>query len=562
MLTTLTVQNFAIIDNLMIDFSEGFTVLTGETGAGKSIIIDAIGLLLGDRASTSMIRVGAKKAIVEGVFAGCDEKITSILDEFGIEVADNEIIIRREISENGKSTIRINGILSTLSQLEAITKHLADIHTQEDNKKLFDTLNYVELIDDESSLAILESYKIALGNYKAALKEYNRLKNVSSNELDKQDYLKYRLKELDNANLKFGEIDQLEYEATSLNNYDNIFKNLSLIKTTFDENNIVESLYNVKNYLEKLASYDDKYNNYLEVLNDCYFNLDDLSQEMANKLNHLEYDEKRLDEINARIGVIQSLLFKYHMNLEDLIEYRESLRKDIEQFEAYDYYLEKAEKEVISSHQELVHVAKALTTKRFNNAHSLTESIRETLKDLYLEKVQLEIVFQDANYQDPFEGSAFKNNGADTINIMISFNVGEPMKELSKVASGGEMSRVMLAIKTHLIKNLSLSTMIFDEIDTGISGDVAQAVAMKMKKISQNTQVLSITHLPIVAAAADHHFYISKNLKDDRTITSIKELDQNERVKCIAKMLSATASEEVSATLASEMVNNYKNIKL
>ena len=486
MLTTLTVQNFAIIDNLMIDFSEGFTVLTGETGAGKSIIIDAIGLLLGDRASTSMIRVGAKKAIVEGVFAGCDEKITSILDEFGIEVADNEIIIRREISENGKSTIRINGILSTLSQLEAITKHLADIHTQEDNKKLFDTLNYVELIDDESSLAILESYKIALGNYKAALKEYNRLKNVSSNELDKQDYLKYRLKELDNANLKFGEIDQLEYEATSLNNYDNIFKNLSLIKTTFDENNIVESLYNVKNYLEKLASYDDKYNNYLEILNDCYFNLDDLSQEMANKLNHLEYDEKRLDEINARIGVIQSLLFKYHMNLEDLIEYRESLRKDIEQFEAYDYYLEKAEKEVISSHQELVHVAKALTTKRLNNAHSLTESIRETLKDLYLEKVQLEIVFQDANYQDPFEGSAFKNNGADTINIMISFNVGEPMKELSKVASGGEMSRVMLAIKTHLIKNLSLSTMIFDEIDTGISGDVAQAVAMKMKKISSS----------------------------------------------------------------------------
>lgn len=559
MLASLTVQNFAIIDNINIDFHKGFTVLTGETGAGKSLIIDAIGLLFGNRASSSMIRLGASKAIVEGVFTDCGKKVMNIIEEYGLDTLDDGmIVVKREINDNGKSIIRINGSVVTLGQLSEVAYHLADIHTQLDTKKLFDVNNYVHFIDNIESLSILNSYQIALQNYKAALKNYENKVAKLKEDAENLDYLKYQLQELDNASLTENELENIEQEISELNNYENTYKYLTDIKTLFSSNNIVEAIYNIKHILSKLKEYSDSYQINYETSENLYYELQALEEELLAKNNNLEFDEARLEFLNARYAFIKELMRKHHMSFVELLNYHSELKMRIDNFEKNDIILQDYLKVVNETYHILKEVTIKLTNKRKENALIVKKNILNTLKSLYLEKVNLDIKFNEYIFKDELTDNIFKHDGADIVSFYISFNVGEPLKELSKVASGGEMSRVMLAFKVHLLNNLELSTIIFDEIDTGVSGVVAKSMADKLKIISKNTQVLSITHLPIVAAAADNHLYINKGVKNGRTYTTIKELTYDERVEELAKMISSQQNDIISQRLAEDMIKSYK----
>lgn len=551
MLSNLRVKNFAIIDNITIDFNSGFTVLTGETGAGKSLIIDAIGLLFGDRSSTSIVRNGETKAIVEGVFENLSENTKNILEEIGVESLDDDmLVIKREINTSGKSIVRVNGEIVTLSQLDILAKTLGDIHTQDDTKKLFMPENYLTFIENSNSLEELNKYKDLRKIYLNNLKEYKKLIN-SQDDIDKNhEYWLYQYNELSNANLKVNEIEELEKELEFLNNYEVVYKLLLEIRETLDNNDICDSLYRVVNLLEKLSKYNENYNKMYEMLNDAYYNIEDLGSTIKDDFNHLEFDEERLNEINERISFLNGLKKKYRTDILGLIKFKEELKEKIDNVDNIEVFIEDSRKLVENSYINLVHVSKKLTEIRKNNAIEVVSNIKNTLKDLLLEKVSIEIKFNDYLLEDYSNSNTFTEDGCDVIDIFVSFNVGEALKPLSKVASGGEMSRVMLALKVNMLDNLHLSTMIFDEIDSGVSGEAAAGVASKMKEISKKTQVLAITHLPIVASFADNQMLISKEVIDDRTTTNIKELSEEERINVLAKMISPNDTTNKSYELA------------
>ncbi|MGI6758959.1 MAG: DNA repair protein RecN [Bacilli bacterium] len=554
MLSSITIQNFAIIDNITINFKPGLTVLTGETGAGKSIIIDAIGMLLGERASQDLIRYGADKAIIEGVFFHDNPVITEILNNLGIDDEDNIITIRREISANGKSISRVNGLVVNLSQLLTISNYLADIHTQIDSRKLFISSNYLEFIDNNKVKELMPIYLEKLKNYKNYLKKYLDLKNTQNKDNQMIEFYKYQFDELNKANLDLTEIDELKNELDQLNNFDSIYRTLSESVSYFQDNSIIDTIHLINNNLSKLSAFHNKYQEIKERLMSSYYEIEDIYNEIHDDLLNLEFDQERLDYINARLSFINNLKRKYQKDLPELIEYRDELSQKLDSFTNYDFYLKEYYQDVKKSHQELLDIALAIHNIRRALSEEMSNAIKKTLADLHLSKVELKITFDEVNYSDILNDSIFYNDGIDKVNFMISFNPGEPLKELSKVASGGEMSRVMLALKVHMLKNYQLPAIIFDEIDTGVSGEVALSVAEKLKEISNSTQVLAITHLPVVAGIANNHFLIKKEAKDDRVTTTVTEISEEERILEIAKMIAGENATENSIKLAKEMI--------
>lgn len=554
MLSSITIQNFAIIDNITINFKPGLTVLTGETGAGKSIIIDAIGMLLGERASQDLIRYGADKAIIEGVFFHDNPVITEILNNLGIDDEDNIITIRREISANGKSISRVNGLVVNLSQLLTISNYLADIHTQIDSRKLFISSNYLEFIDNNKVKELMPTYLEKLKNYKNYLKKYLDLKNTQNKDNQMIEFYKYQFDELNKANLDLTEIDELKNELDQLNNFDSIYRTLSESVSYFQDNSIIDTIHLINNNLSKLSAFHNKYQEIKERLMSSYYEIEDIYNEIHDDLLNLEFDQERLDYINARLSFINNLKRKYQKDLPELIEYRDELSQKLDSFTNYDFYLKEYYQDVKKSHQELLDIALAIHNIRRALSEEMSNAIKKTLADLHLSKVELKITFDEVNYSDILNDSIFYNDGIDKVNFMISFNPGEPLKELSKVASGGEMSRVMLALKVHMLKNYQLPAIIFDEIDTGVSGEVALSVAEKLKEISNSTQVLAITHLPVVAGIANNHFLIKKEAKDDRVTTTVTEISEEERILEIAKMIAGENATENSIKLAKEMI--------
>lgn len=557
MLQSLMVKNFAIIDNIAVDFSEGFTAITGETGAGKSLLIDAIGLLLGDRASSSMIRYGESKAIIEGVFSEIGPLTKSVLNEFDlIDEEDDLLIIRKEILASGKSLVRVNGYTINMSQLDKLAATLADIHTQNDTKKLFDPKNYLSFIDDNNSLTVLSEYQKLRENYIEKVKFLNNLVDNVENYKKERDYLEYQYQTLNDASLKENELEELLQEYNLMSNFDLINKNLSQIKDDFAENNLTSTLYSISNQLEKISSFDTNFAKLAEYVKNSYYELSDVESTVNQKLHHLEFDSERFNEITERINYLKNLTYKYKMSIDELIKYRDELKEKIEFLSDDEYLLTKAEKAVDDAYVATVEVANRLSEIRKNNAKILNNNIKLALNDLMLDKVRLDICFSN-NLKAEKTISTFGKSGIDNVNIMISFNPGEDLKELSKVASGGEMSRVMLAVKTHLLSNLKLATMIFDEIDSGVSGEVALEVAKKLKEISKYTQVLAITHLPIVASLADNHLFISKKVENNITSTQVTHLDYNQRVEVLSKLISPSDQSGKSKELAIQMLN-YK----
>lgn len=558
MLAQLKIKNFAIIDDLNISFQEGMTVLTGETGSGKSIIIDAISLLLGERASLEMIRFDKEQAIVEGLFFYNNPKIDQILLSFGLETEDNTLIIMREITKNGRNICRLNGNLVTVSQLKQIGNYLVDIHVQHDTQRLINTSNYLYLIDalnDEDFAHDLKKYQNLYNQYMQTIKDYQKLEQENESNQEKLDFYNFQLNELNQAKISFDEYQDLLEKRNKFVNYDKIYENLKTAFQLVSENKVLERLYDSANHLSKISSFSTKYNEISENIISHYYQLEELISSINNEIESLDYDPQELDKIESRLNVYSNLKRKYKMEVEDLITYHNQLVGKMEKIENYDFIIKQLNNKLKELYQDTLKYGKKLREKRMKIAKEIEVKLLEHLDSLKLANTTFKIQFNELNVDesDYLNNKVFFENGLDTLDFYVSFNIGEPIKPLSKVASGGELSRFMLALKTILMEKQNLATIIFDEIDTGVSGSTAHAIAQKIKKISENTQVLCITHLPQVASISDNHLYISKTIENNRTITSVKLLNQNERITEIAKMIAGENINEV-------VINNAKNL--
>lgn len=542
MLVNLAVKNFAIIDNINIDFKNHMTVLTGETGAGKSLIIDAIGLLFGDRASSEMVRYGETKATIEGVFVGYDQKLNELLNEFGVD-EEEELIIRRDVLSSGKSVCRVNGCAINLSQLEEISYFLGDIHTQFDTHRLINPKNYLSFIDDEKINSLLLGYKDSLSNYRKIKKEYNFLVQTHDEETKQLDFFKFQLQELNKVNLSLTEEEDLRSQADYLNNYEVIATNVNDAMKSLDS---ISELYDAMTSLSKVEKFDNNYAQYVSIISDCYYQLEDIQ----SSLSKVSFDESKLSEldyINERLMVYSDMRRKHKMSTEEIINYQESLQEKIDSFENYDFKIGELEKSLTDAYNKTMAIALEIRALRQEKSSQLEKSIVDNLIDLELKNTLFKIEFN-------LENTKFFENGIDEVSFMVTFNKGETLKPLNKVASGGELSRFMLALKSILSKNMVNQTIIFDEIDSGVSGKVAYSIAQKISSISEFAQVLCITHLPQVAAICDNHIALTKEVVNGRTITVVNELELDDRIREIAKMISNGDISDSSISLARELI--------
>ncbi len=556
MLSYIAVKNFAIIENIEVHFKNGITALTGETGAGKSLLIDAIGLLLGDRATSNVVRTGEQKAIVEGIFHYTHPEITKLLNEYDIASLDNELIIRRQITPTNNNVIKCNGETITLSQLRSITNYLADIHTQHDTHRLINTETYLEIIDgfhyDETQV-LLEQYNSDLSIYKKELKELKRLQNSNNDLLERLDLMRFQKEELEEINLDLNEEQDLTEKVEKMQNFDKIFEGLKEAKSIIDSSNAIDRLYDASKELENIESYNESYSKLKSRFLNSYYEMNDAYEELKNEADSLDFNPHQLDKYQDRLNELDNIKRKYRKELPELIDYLETITKDIDNIDHYDDVLIDQDNLVKETFQTVKTSALMVTKLRSKTSLYIEQELIRLLGDLELKKAQFRIAFNNQPF-DNHLSAQFLPNGIDEIDFLITTNPGEPLKSLSKSASGGEMSRIMLALKTLLAQSLKLSLVIFDEIDTGVSGYIANQVAKKMIEISKNTQVICITHIPQVAALSEHHLFISKFVEEGRTKAKIEELDTNGRVKEIATMISGDKITESSIKSAIELL--------
>ncbi|WP_339162934.1 DNA repair protein RecN [Siminovitchia sp. FSL W7-1587] len=555
MLQELSIRNFAIIDKISISFSEGLTVLTGETGAGKSIIIDAVHLLVGGRGSAEFVRHGEKKAEIEGLFFIHDEhSCIKKASEYGIDVEEGMVVLRREISNTGKSVCRVNGKLVTIATMREIGSSLIDIHGQHEHQELMNDALHVLLLDQYGKKEIVPARERYTNVYEKYLEVQNKIKELSKTEQQmahRLDLLQFQMREIEKANLKMNEDDLLEEERKRLVNFEKLFGSLKdgYEQLQGDQRGL-DSIGRAMSMLETAAEVDSKYQSIKESVSNSYYMLEDAVLTIRTELDMLEYDPMRLNEIESRLNEINQLKRKYGYTVEQILDYYEKIKEEAESILNKESRLEELQKQLDKLKKQLMDIGNHLTKIRKKWANKLTNAIHRELKELYMDKTVFEVTF---NEQLP------SGNGLDNIQFYISTNPGEPLKPLSKVASGGELSRIMLALKT--IFSTRVTSVIFDEVDTGVSGRVAQAMAEKMYKISVNSQVLCISHLPQVAAMADHHMLIAKEIIHKRTRTTIKNLTEKEKIKEIGRMISGTEITDITKRHAKELLQSAYTIK-
>ncbi|MDY2902590.1 MAG: DNA repair protein RecN, partial [Bacilli bacterium] len=545
---TLNVKNFAIIDNIKIDFNDGLTVLTGETGAGKSLIIDAISLLFGERASNDLIRYGEDKATIEGLFSNYDSNIKGLLNKYDIDYDESDyLIVKRELYASGKNICKINNQNVTLNQLKEISMYIGDIHSQLETFGLINPKNYILFLHNSKTNELLELYENNLKKYRKAKKEYDELISKNDENTKRLDFIKYQLNELTQAKLSLSEEEELKNESKFLSNFEDVSSTLFELKNNFLNDQTLSNLYESLNLMQKLSKYDEKYLEFKNILEEAYYNIEEVANDKSLSVNVIDFDERRLDEVNERLAIYSELKRKYKMTTEELIAFKEKLENTINEVDNFDFNLKELEKNVNIYLDEVMNVGNNLHEERVKISKQIMNEIMPHLLDLQLSNTLFEI---DVN-----NTKNLLRDGLDEVNFNVTFNKGEPVKPLSKIASGGELSRFMLALKTVLGDNLPMQTKIFDEIDSGVSGNVAYSIGKKLHNISKTSQVLCITHLPQVASVADHHIKISKTLIEGRTITKIDVLDYDGRVQEIASMISNGVPTEASLNYAKELLN-------
>lgn len=557
MLIQLNIKQFGIIESATIELKNGLTVLSGETGAGKSMILAAISQLSGQRTSTSYIRYGEEKASVEGVFDFPKNKeVINIFKDLDLDLEDEVIIIRRDIYSSGKSVCRINGTIVNLSTLKKVAVYLLDMHEQHDNQILLVEKNHLNLIDSfnkEEIKKVRTEYKEKYKEYKVVTEKIENLKQQESDILQKVDFLKFQYQELTQMKLKKDEDISLEKDIDYLENFEKVNTLAYSITDGIDgEYGILSKLAEIKSNLGELSRYNSNFEEKYEEITNLYYILDDLKYEVSSYTDDIEYDEEKLDRLIFRMDKIKNLEKKYSRSLNDLIIFREEIKEELEELENYEENYDKYIVEQKNILAELKSLGDKLTTIRKKTAQKLESLIQEELKFLYMDKSTIKVDFKDKEYA---------SDGKDDVRILISANLGEPLKSLSKVASGGELSRVMLALKIIFSRSIEATSIIFDEIDTGVSGRVSQRMAEKMYQLGVGSQVLCISHLPQTTALADTNLLISKEVIDKRTLTSIKELDRQQKIEEVARMISGDKMTRLSEEHAIEMLKLAEKIK-
>ncbi|PLT29142.1 DNA repair protein RecN [Peribacillus deserti] len=566
MLAELSIKNFAIIESLTVSFEKGLTVLTGETGAGKSIIIDAINLLIGGRGSSEFVRHGEDKAELEGLFQiESNHAIVAKAAEFGIDVSDGMAVLRRDISSSGKSVCRVNGKLVTIAVLREIGGTLVDIHSQHEHQELMDADLHLPLLDHFGGKDIssaLHEYQQLYKRYETAAKQLKSLSQDEQKMAHRLDLIQFQYDEISKAELKLNEDEELSEEKQRISNFERIHEALqSSYHSLGGEQKGLDWIGVAMNQLEEAASLDPALSEVSEQVANSFYILEDAISSIRNQLDSLEFDPERLDFIEGRLNEINGLKRKYGKTVEDILEYSAAIEEEIETLLNRETHIAKIETELSSIRKDLVVEAKNLSLLRQKYAKKLTDQIHKELKDLYMEKTVFEVHFHQTAVEHGDMTEKIHRSGFDIVEFFISTNPGEPLKPLNKIASGGELSRIILALKNIFSEHQGITSIIFDEVDTGVSGRVAQSMAEKIYKVSVGSQVLCISHLPQVAAMADTHLFISKQTVNGRTKTKVHPLDENEKIKEIGRMISGVEITELTKEHARELIQLANQIK-
>lgn len=551
MLVELDIQNFAIIKNLKIKFKKNMTVLIGETGAGKSILIDALSLLLGHRAQSEMIRSGEKKAVVTGLFTLEESQkqiVENLCSEYGLPLDGDDLIISRELSNKGRNVIRINGQLTTITVLAQIGQYLVDIHGQSDQQILMNQERQIDLVDEYAGAI----FKVELEKYQSLFKKWveltNKLKHLQKGAQElaqRHDILQFQKDELDSADLTdIDEDEKLEQEYSKLNNYQKIAETANYLMQVFDddEHGLTTLLGNAQNAADELAEYGSDFKNMAQSLSDGVYSLSDSRSELGNIMDNLDFDEERFQYVTNRLDTLNNLKKKYGPDLSDVFNFYQKISKELSQFEMGGLDEDKLQKEISQLEDNMAASAQKLHQMREKTSSQLEKEIRSELADVFMEKARFSIRF--------VQSKTFNELGTDEVAFYIAPNPGEELMPLVKIVSGGEQSRLILALKTIFSKVEPVGTMVFDEIDTGVSGRVSAAIGKKMHSIGQQKQVIAITHSVQVAASSDWRYKIEKHVEDGNTFTQVRILDDQESVKAIAQMMAGiniTAAAEQNA---------------
>ena len=528
MISTLHIKNIGIIDDLSIDLNEGLNVLTGETGAGKTLIIDSLGIISGGRFSKEMIRKGETNSFVE-ICMYEPENENSI---------DGNIIVSREINSNGKNMCKINGRMVTVNELKNFMSKFIEIHGQNDNQSLLDNKFHLKYLDGFIGDKIIDKKKQYKEKYEKYLEIKQELKNNYGDEKERErklDLLRYQFNEIEEANLKVNEEDNLEEKRKLMLNSEKISKNLNEADIAIGENSI-DSINTAIRALEKIENIDKKYEDISSNLKNIYYELQEISRDISEHKEDVYFDEQERNEVEERLDLIYNLKRKYGNDVQEILNYKDEIEAEINHIENLDEYNNKLKKELKQLKLEMTTLAEKMHELRNEYGKVLSININKVLEDLEMKNANINI-HVDYNEEEYFE------NGKDIVEFYITTNLGEDEKQLAKIASGGEMSRIMLAIKKVLADTDKMPVLIFDEIDTGISGKAAGAVAEKLNGISKNHQVLCISHLPSIAAIADYNYFISKRVINERTNTNIKLLNEKETLEEIARISSGEINE-------------------
>ncbi|NIK12401.1 DNA repair protein RecN [Alkalibacillus almallahensis] len=572
MLAQITIKDFAIIDEVSLTFDDGLTVLTGETGAGKSIIIDAIQLLAGARASVEYVRHQAEQALIEGLFF-IDSRsygVQNLLEQFDVPVDYDEgsVVVERRITAKGKSICKVNGKLITLAVLKEIGRQLIDIHSQHETQSLMNPDSHINLLDHfapERLQQTKEHYKELYDELQSLRRKYDELSHNEQEVVQRIDLLTFQWQELNEANLEPKEDEQLEEERRQLMNYERIYDGLNTsYESIAAESHALDYLGHAMTALESLEDVNDEFKELSQQLKTSYYSLEELSHDLRNRVDDLEFQPGRLDEIETRLFELNRLKRKYGLELNELMTRMAEMEEELEQLQNKDTHLQSLEKEIQEVQKDALTEAEHLHKLRQEIANDLSEAIQYELKDLYLEKAQFDVSFSTQSGPVAWRDQNIKlmKQGLDLVQFLITTNPGEPLKPLHKVASGGEISRIMLAIKSILSQHQGITSVIFDEVDTGVSGRVAQAIAQKIHGVSSQSQVLCITHLPQVAAMADHHYLIEKDVTEKGfTNTSVQKLDQQETIDEVGRMISGGELTETTTQHAEELIKQAASLK-
>ncbi len=555
MLANLKISNIAIIKEAVIDFNNGLNVLTGETGAGKSIIIDAINAILGERTSRELIRTGSNNAEVSALFYDVNDDIRAVLNEFEIDCEeDNSLLISRKISLDGKNNCKVNGVSVTVSMLKRLGQALINVHGQMDNHNLLnEELHYTYIDRYAENTHILNDYLACFNDYCTCKRRYDNLIVDEGEKARKIDLLTFQIQEIEDADIRIGELEELTKRKKLLQNAEQL---VALVNTAVEIINgndnfsgVADMLNTASNSLSKATVFDETLSDVSNTVTEMAYSINDCASELNSFLYGLDVDPNELDIIEERLDLLSKISKKYGQTEEEILAYLENAQKQLEEIT----FADKLKDELYQELQEKY----ALMEK----SSTVLSANRKKYGEMFIEKVKSELEFLDMSaisFKIVQNKKSFDETGADEIYFLISANAGEEPKPLSKIASGGELSRIMLAIKNVLATKDNIQTLIFDEVDTGVSGRAAQKIGIKLKEVSKNRQVLCVTHLAQIACFADNHYLISKSQSENKTYTSVENLDSNGRIRELARIIGGAETSQLSLDTAAEMIENAK----